>query len=491
MTRSSGQTPSSPTPDSILIGAYMKFWAFAANPQTYRIEDAVRKMEFDYWTTRGSKVRKGDRAIIWKTLGKSKLRGVLCLADVVGDPAEHDDSANPYWLDEDDAQHPGPSVRVRYVHLPNTPMWIDGEQPQYLHDLSVSRAQGGTVFKVTPEQWAAVLEAAGGWPLSPLVLVENERTAEGRYDHWQDATGERYHFPNQYKNRMVAGRRFVYYRGKRRADGGTGSPEYFGHGVLGATHLDPETDTSEPKARWRWYCEIDEYGPFSEPVPFKIEGKYIEDIPPNFWSVAVRELPEGAYRKILELGGGQLTEAIESAVRKSLDLPPIDELTIRESTNQNALVAANPRPVDRTASGSVGRRRSEYSKAIGDQGERIVLRYLRETLPPKVAKTVRWVANEGKTPGWDIEYTEDGQKIGVEVKATRGSAFPSIEVTAKEWEAARDLRGRYRLALVVNACSRNPSIEFVDDPWGEARSGRLITSPLAWKIQRASPGEPA
>ena len=77
----------------------------------------------------------------------------------------------------------------------------------------------------------------------------------------------------------------------------------------------------------------------------------------------------------------------------------------------------------------------------------------------------------GYIPGWDIEYTEGGQIIGVEVKATRGSAFPSIEVTANEWEAARDLRGRYRLALVVKACSRNPSIEFVDDPWGEARSG--------------------
>ena len=30
-----------------------------------------------------------------------------------------------------------------------------------------------------------------------LILVENEVTVGGRYDHWQDVTGKRYQFPNQ------------------------------------------------------------------------------------------------------------------------------------------------------------------------------------------------------------------------------------------------------------------------------------------------------
>lgn len=34
---------------------------------------------------------------------------------------------------------------------------------------------------------------------APLVLVQNERTAGGHFDHWEDVTGERYHFPNQYR----------------------------------------------------------------------------------------------------------------------------------------------------------------------------------------------------------------------------------------------------------------------------------------------------
>ena len=49
----------------------------------------------------------------------------------------------------------------------------------------------------------------------PLILVQNDRTAGGQYEHWRDIVGERYHFPNQYKNRIEAADRFVYYRGSR------------------------------------------------------------------------------------------------------------------------------------------------------------------------------------------------------------------------------------------------------------------------------------
>ena len=83
-------------------------------------------------------------------------------------------------------------------------------------------------------------------------------------------------------------------------------------------------------------------------------------------------------------------------------------------------------------------------------------------------------------------YRENGLTVGVEVKSTRGSAFPSIEITANEWQAAEELRGRYRLALVLKACSNKPSIEFLDDPWGKTQSGKLSSSPLSWRIQRTS-----
>ena len=95
--------------------------------------------------------------------------------------------------------------------------------------------------------------------MEALVLVENEMTAGGLYDHWEDVTGERYQFPNQYRNKVVTGRPFVYYRGVRRADGSRGTAEYFGCGVVGSVYQDPANDPSAPKAGWKWICEVEEY----------------------------------------------------------------------------------------------------------------------------------------------------------------------------------------------------------------------------------------
>lgn len=87
----------------------------------------------------------------------------------------------------------------------------------------------------------------------PLVLVENEVTVDERHSSWKDVTGERYHFPNQYRNRVIEGREFVYYRGVRRSDGTRGTPEYFGRGRIGEVWRDPEVPESAPKVEWKWF----------------------------------------------------------------------------------------------------------------------------------------------------------------------------------------------------------------------------------------------
>ena len=83
--------------------------------------------------------------------------------------------------------------------------------------------------------------------LDPLVLVENEATYGGKYDHWQDLTGVAYHFPNQYKGRVLPGREFVYYRGVRRKGGGRGVAEYFGTGIIGSVWSDPDQPANMSK----------------------------------------------------------------------------------------------------------------------------------------------------------------------------------------------------------------------------------------------------
>jgi Protein NO VEIN, C-terminal len=50
---------------------------------------------------------------------------------------------------------------------------------------------------------------------------------------------------------------------------------------------------------------------------------------------------------------------------------------------------------------------------------------------------VRWLPDEGLTPGWDLQYeNEAGELIGVEVKGTTDPTFANVELTAGEWQAA-------------------------------------------------------
>lgn len=97
----------------------------------------------------------------------------------------------------------------------------------------------------------------------PVVLVQNVVTVDNRYDFWKDVEGERYHLPNQYKNKIETGNRFVYYRGTRRLHG-RGKPEYFGAGIIAAKYLDEDT-AEAPKRDQAYFCELTDYLPFSYP----------------------------------------------------------------------------------------------------------------------------------------------------------------------------------------------------------------------------------
>jgi hypothetical protein len=323
-----------------------------------------------------------------------------------------------------------------------------------------------------------------GQLLTPVILVENERTAGGNYDHWKDVTGERYQFPNQYKNRVVEGRPFIYYRGARRANGRRGTPEYFGHGIIGSVDLEEDTDLSTPKAQWKWMCEIADYWPFEAPVPFKKSDEPYEEIAQNQWGVAVRDLSDSAYKAILlEAGIEDLAAPSRSGTAAAgLNLPALDGVCPTEADGVDLLVAKTSRRPNIRGKGQ--QRRSKFSKAIGDRGEEIVLKYLQATLVASEASTLRWVASAGEKPGWDIEYHSNGRLIAVEVKATSGDRIPSLEITANEWDAARSLGPCYRLALVTRALSGSPTVQLLHNPAALVKSGDLACEPLSWQLER-------
>ena len=136
------------------------FWALCGNPKRYRVADAVRELETDYWTIGRSDVRAGDQAVVWQTLDQGR-RGVIAFAEIVGDPILRSNEENPYWIDRTDALAVASRVPVRIYQPPGVPLWVDhSENGQFLAGLNVARAQGGTVFKVTHAQWTRLCELA-------------------------------------------------------------------------------------------------------------------------------------------------------------------------------------------------------------------------------------------------------------------------------------------------------------------------------------------
>jgi len=241
----------------------------------------------------------------------------------------------------------------------------------------------------------------------PIVLVQNDRTAGGRFDDFDDIAGQQFHFIENYLSRVVRGAPFVYYRGVRLAGRGRRStPEYFGCGRIGEVWRDERTPPSAPRNERRWFCAIEEYVPFPEPVAARIDGQFLEQISRNLLGVSVRRLPDGVFNRILQFAGVVLAGDPGDQVYLPKS-PPIPELQIHPSDD---LLRAPRRGATINSDRDSGNRsrRSAYAKSTGDRAESIVLRHLQETLPFAESETLRWVSDSGEKPGWDIEYRRTG-----------------------------------------------------------------------------------
>lgn len=99
-----------------------------------------------------------------------------------------------------------------------------------------------------------------------MVLAQNEVTASGHV--YADVAGIQYEYPVRYERLIQPGVGFVYYRGRRRADGETGPQEYTGVGLIGRIRTG--------SAEGLLICSIVAYRRFESPVYFKQDGEYLE-----------------------------------------------------------------------------------------------------------------------------------------------------------------------------------------------------------------------
>jgi hypothetical protein len=144
----------------------MAYWIFQANPQKYRILEALAEQDELTWLVNqhAGEIRQGDSVLIWKAGDAS---GVYAVGEILSDPAVMEDN-DPLWADDASAEGTAPRPRVR-IHL--THRLIDGpilrsallEDP-LLNNLSILRFAHGTNFPVAEEEWNRILAVANLTP---------------------------------------------------------------------------------------------------------------------------------------------------------------------------------------------------------------------------------------------------------------------------------------------------------------------------------------
>ena len=126
-----------------------------------------------------------------------------------------------------------------------------------------------------------------------LIITENDES------QWDDKTGEYYHFPSRYKNKLTEGSKIIYYTGKRKNKNFvrlSNDPHYFGIATIGKI----EEDLSDIEKK-SFYAKIQDYQPFIYPVGLKDkDGSYLENvINKNHFRDGVRLTSEEIYIKII------------------------------------------------------------------------------------------------------------------------------------------------------------------------------------------------
>ena len=168
--------------------SHRRYWTLAAHPARYRVVDAVRELDEDWWLTGGADLHDGDRVAIWKYKGSDDRRGIIAFGEVLTDPEMRDlsDDDDTYWIDPD-AKAAALRVRVRYVIKPSEPLWLElAPADSAIRQLPVSRAQGGTAHHVMADQWAQLMALVGGWP-RPDENEDDDDDDDDGGSRWADA----------------------------------------------------------------------------------------------------------------------------------------------------------------------------------------------------------------------------------------------------------------------------------------------------------------
>jgi predicted HNH restriction endonuclease len=141
------------------------------------------------------------------------------------------------------------------------------------------------------------------------VITENDSS------QWNDETGAIYHYPSRYQKFLQPGTKVIYYKGKMRDKiflnkRMTTQPHYFGIAEVGKFYKDSNSEKND------FYCQIENFIPFSKSVLIKIADQYVESIPEsrkiNYFRDGVRPIDKLTFDKIVSHSGiGIETELVK------------------------------------------------------------------------------------------------------------------------------------------------------------------------------------
>jgi putative restriction endonuclease len=130
----------------------------------------------------------------------------------------------------------------------------------------------------------------------PAVIVENDTSM------WADETGKVYHFPRSYRALLTPGLEVLYYKGKMTdktfaASRLSPAPHYFGRARIGKLYPDKNSTKGD------LFALIEDFAVFESAVLAKIDGEFLETIPPtkakNYWRSAVRSINQADFDGVL------------------------------------------------------------------------------------------------------------------------------------------------------------------------------------------------
>jgi len=194
----------------------------------------------------------------------------------------------------------------------------------------------------------------------------------------------------------------------------------------------------------------------------------------------------GRLQAVVELDAA-VKETIKSLMFDSVIIDPKglpDLLTVKPIASRNSLF--KPQTTNGLALGDKSfTRYSKNAKIIGDRAEEIVVRYLEENLSSKEKKTLKWLAKEGKTPGYDLMYNNlQGKQICIEVKGTNAKMFNNFYITINEWKAAAEQQDNYYLYLVAECLSTEPQIQVLKNPFRMHQTRNIHLETVVFKVSK-------